>query len=59
MRLLPIYVALSVMIWLLTGDMGGFMGLLLGMSVITLAEVLDLFIYNGIVKLTLKGHVRL
>ena len=33
------------------------MGLLLGASIITLAEVLDLFIYNAVIKLTLKGHV--
>ena len=39
-----------------TGDIGGYMGLLLGCSVITLVELLDLFLYNGCVKcLRLSG----
>ena len=32
------------------GDMGGLMGLLIGGSVITLLEVLDLLVYNSIRK---------
>ncbi len=49
-----IYTCLSLFILLshslISGDIGGFMGLLLGGSVITLVEVLDLFIYNFIIK---------
>ena len=34
----------------LTGDIGGYMGLLLGGSIITIAEFLDLFIYYTAIK---------
>ncbi len=36
---------------IISGDIGGIMGLLLGGSVITLVEVLDLIVYNLILKL--------
>lgn len=34
------------------GNIGGFMGLLLGASVLTVFELIDLIIYNVIVKIT-------
>ena len=34
----------------LSGDMGGMMGLLLGASVMTVCEFLDLIVYNSINK---------
>ena len=37
-----------------SGDMGGYMGLLLGGSAITVCELLDLFVYN----LVRKSHAR-
>ena len=37
---------------LLLGEVGGYMGLLLGGSVITLLEVIDLFIYNLFLRIT-------
>ena len=40
------------------GDLGGNMGLLVGASVITVFELLDLFIYHAIVKLTKKKEDR-
>ena len=33
-----------------SGEMGGYMGLLLGASVLTLCEILDLLLYNLFVK---------
>ena len=33
------------------GEVGGYMGLLIGGSVLTLCEVLDLFLYNSFIKL--------
>ena len=35
-----------------TGEIGGFMGLLLGISVMTILEFLDLLLYNSISKCT-------
>ena len=32
------------------GDFGGYLGLLVGASVITVFELLDLIVYNGVVK---------
>jgi len=32
------------------GEMGGFIGLLLGASVLTLFEIIDLFVYNAFAK---------
>ena len=39
---------------LLLADLGGMMGLLLGASVMTVCEVLDLLFYNGMVKFCKK-----
>ena len=36
---------------ILAGDLGGYMGLLVGGSVITAFEILDLFCYNSFAKL--------
>ena len=38
------------------GDMGGYLGLLIGASVITLFEFLDLLLYNIVVKLIWKNQ---
>lgn len=38
------------------GDLGGNLGLLLGGTVITIFEVLDLIIYNSIIKCADKGR---
>ena len=35
---------------LVPGDFGGYLGLLVGASVITVFELLDLIVYNGVVK---------
>ena len=40
------------------GDAGGYMGLLIGASCLTLCEVLDLFLYNGLLKLMNKTKRR-
>lgn len=39
----------------LSGDLGGFLGLLVGGSVLTTAEILDLIIYNTMLKLFRKN----
>ena len=36
--------------FLLTGEVGGYMGLLIGASCLTLCEMLDLVLYNMIMK---------
>ena len=36
------------------GNVGGYMGLLLGASVVTVFEVIDLFVYNLIIKIKHK-----
>ena len=38
-------------LYMIVGDMGGYMGLLIGASVITLVELLDLIIFNGLCQL--------
>ena len=43
---------------LYTGDMGGYMGLLLGASVITLVELLDLILYNNFLRCRGKRRQR-
>ena len=40
------------------GDAGGYMVLLIGASCLTLCEVLDLFLYNGFLKLMNKTKRR-
>jgi len=39
------------------GDLGGYFGLFLGGSAISLFEVLDLIIYNAFVKLTTTAQL--
>ena len=39
---------------LVLGDVSGYLGLLIGASVITLCEILDLVFYNVVVKLQRK-----
>ena len=34
----------------ISGDVGGYMGLLLGASVLTICEIIDLFLYNAFRK---------
>ena len=41
------------LIFFLPGEIGGLMGLLLGASVLTIFELLDLFFYHGAVKCAL------
>jgi hypothetical protein len=41
-------------LFLHTGDLGGYYGLFLGGSAISLFEILDLIIYNALVKLTTR-----
>ena len=43
---------------IISGDFGGYMGLLLGCSVITLLEVLDLFLYNSLIKCRKRNQVK-
>ena len=43
---------------LFSGDFGGYLGLLVGASVITVFELLDLVIYNGAVKLRKRFPAR-
>ena len=40
------------------GDLGGMFGLLLGGSVLSAVEIIDLLIYNAIVKLTMMKQVK-
>ena len=51
------YLALVTWYCCFKGDMGGYMGLLLGASVITLIEVLDLIIYNAILRCSRRRQV--
>ena len=39
-----------LMLMLISGEVGGYMGLLVGASVLTVCELLDLFIYNCFIK---------
>ncbi len=41
---------ITVFVSVFVGEVGGLMGLMLGASVMTVCEVVDLFIYNGIIK---------
>ena len=43
---------------LIAGEMGGYMGLLLGGSVITMLELLDLVVYNSIIKMAIANKDR-
>jgi hypothetical protein len=40
------------MLVLIVGDLGGYLGLLVGGSILTLLEVVDLFFYNAMLKFT-------
>ena len=42
--------------FLFVGDLGGYLGLLIGASVLTIFEVLDLVCYNSMVKLTKRSR---
>jgi len=42
----------------LAGDFGGMFGLLLGGSILSVAEILDLLLYNAVIKLTMMKRVR-
>ena len=41
-----------------TGEAGGYMGLLIGASWLTLCELLDLFIYNLFLKLIYRQKIK-
>jgi len=41
----------------IAGDFGGFVGLFLGGSVITFCEILDLFLYNIVIKMSSRRQV--
>jgi len=40
------------------GDFGGMCGLLLGGSILSVAEIIDLLLYNAVIKLTWFKRVR-
>ena len=44
-------------VMIISGDFGGYMGLLLGCSVMTLLEVLDLLLYNSLVQCRKRNKV--
>ena len=50
-------VAISVSHYLIAGEIGGYMGLLIGASTMTLLEVLDLVVYNFVAKCMRKGSM--
>ncbi len=45
-----------LMLLLVSGECGGYMGLLIGASVLTVCELLDLFLYNLIIKMANLRH---
>ena len=44
------------MVSVFAGDLGGYMGLLLGGSVISIIEFIDLIVYNSLVKCSAKNR---
>ena len=42
---------------LLAGEVGGLMGLMLGASVMTVCELIDLLLYNGVIKYVIRKRV--
>ena len=40
-----------------SGELGGFIGLLLGASVLTIFEIIDLFVYNAFAKYCCRRRV--
>ncbi len=46
------------LICIFAGEVGGLMGLMLGASVMTVCELVDLLIYNGIIKCLNKKRVK-
>ena len=46
----------AFLMFLFVGDLGGYLGLLIGASVLTIFEVLDLVCYNSMVKLTKRSR---
>jgi hypothetical protein len=44
---------------MIAGDLGGYYGLFLGGSAISIFEILDLIIYNALIKLTTRRRLQL
>ena len=55
-RIPSIYILIIYLIYLI-GEVGGLMGLMLGASVMTVCELVDLMLYNGVIKCVSRRKV--